>query len=91
MKDALALVPPVVVADELRSGLLIERCSIPQWVETFYAITVQRRFPHPLLREILQPGRTARTPSGKLEPTHPNAGSRPPPKARGSAAAPGRP
>ena len=50
---ALALVPPVVVADELRSGLLVERCSIPQLVESFYAITAQRRFPHPLLREML--------------------------------------
>lgn len=50
---ALALVPPVVVADELKSGLLVERCSIPQLVESFHAITVDRRFPHPLLGEVL--------------------------------------
>lgn len=50
---ALTLVPPVVVADELRSGLLVERCSIPHLVESFYAITATRRFPHPLLREML--------------------------------------
>jgi len=51
---ALALVPPVVVADELRSGLLVERCSIPSLVESFYAITVGRRFPHPALRELVR-------------------------------------
>jgi LysR family transcriptional activator of nhaA len=50
---ALALVPPVVVADELQSGRLVERCSIPQLVESFYAITAERRFPHPLLREVM--------------------------------------
>ncbi len=50
---ALALVPPVVVADELKSGLLVERCSIPQLVESFHAITTERRFPHPLLGQLL--------------------------------------
>jgi LysR family transcriptional regulator, transcriptional activator of nhaA len=47
---ALALVPPVVVQDELRSGVLVERCRIPGLQESFYAITMQRRFPHPALR-----------------------------------------
>lgn len=51
---ALALVPPVVVRDELAAGTLIERCSIPQITERFYAITIQRRFPHPLLAELLE-------------------------------------
>jgi LysR family transcriptional activator of nhaA len=51
---ALALVPPVVVRDELAAGTLVERCSIPQITERFYAITVQRRFPHPLLAELLE-------------------------------------
>lgn len=51
---ALALVPPVVVADELASGSLVERCRIPQLHERFFAITTQRRFPHPLLRQLLQ-------------------------------------
>lgn len=50
---ALALVPPVVVSDELRSGLLVERCSIPQLQERFYAITMRRRFAHPVLRGML--------------------------------------
>lgn len=50
---ALALVPPVVVQDELASGKLVERCQIPQIRERFYAITAQRRYPHPLLKELL--------------------------------------
>ena len=53
---ALALVPPVVVADELQSGKLVERCTIPQLVESFYAVTAERRFPHPLLREVMKLG-----------------------------------
>jgi len=50
---ALALVPPVVVSDELRSGVLVERCSIPELQEHFYAITMRRRFAHPVLRGML--------------------------------------
>lgn len=50
---ALALVPPVVVSDELRNGVLVERCSIPQLQENFYAITMRRRFAHPVLRGML--------------------------------------
>lgn len=52
---ALALVPPVVVQDELASGVLVERCTIAQVAEHFYAITGRRRFPHPLLKDLLQP------------------------------------
>jgi LysR family transcriptional regulator, transcriptional activator of nhaA len=44
------LVPPVVVIDELNSGLLVERCRLPQIRESFYAITRRRRFPNPLLK-----------------------------------------
>jgi len=50
---ALALVPPVVVQDELKGGILIERCSISQLSESFYAVTMRRRFAHPVLREML--------------------------------------
>jgi LysR family transcriptional regulator, transcriptional activator of nhaA len=52
---ALALVPPVVVQDELRTGSLVERCKLPHISEHFYAITAQRRFPHPLLKRLLAP------------------------------------
>lgn len=50
---ALALVPPVVVRDELAAGTLVERCTIGQLHEDFYAITTRRRFAHPALREML--------------------------------------
>jgi LysR family transcriptional activator of nhaA len=47
------LVPPVVVRDELRSGTIVERCRIAQIKESFYAISPSRRFPNPLVRELL--------------------------------------
>jgi LysR family transcriptional regulator, transcriptional activator of nhaA len=50
---ALTLVPPVVVRDELARGVLVERCSIALITERFYAVTGQRRFPHPMLRALL--------------------------------------
>ena len=51
--DGLALVPPIVVRDELAAGLLVEVCPVPNLSETFYAITQKRRFPTPLLGELL--------------------------------------
>jgi len=50
---ALTLLPPVVVRDELKSGVLVERCRIAQMQESFYAISPSRRFPNPLVRELL--------------------------------------
>lgn len=55
--DALALVPPVVVRDELASGLLVERCQVPNLKESFYAVTTTRRFSHPLVRELVTTAR----------------------------------
>jgi LysR family transcriptional activator of nhaA len=52
--EALTLVPPVVVQDELRDGLLMERCRIPQIRERFYAITPVRRKAHALVAELLE-------------------------------------
>ena len=43
----------MVVRDELRSGILKEHCLVPGLLETFYAITVERRFQHPLLKSLL--------------------------------------
>lgn len=51
---ALALVPSVVVRDELRTGVLTEHAEVPGLFETFYAITVDRHFPHPLLSRLLK-------------------------------------
>lgn len=52
-RDGLALVPPIVVRDELTSGALVEYHRLPEITERFYAVTVKRRFPSPLLRELL--------------------------------------
>lgn len=51
--NSLALVPSVVVRDELREGVLHEHCVVPGLFETFYAITVARSFQHPLLKTLL--------------------------------------
>jgi LysR family transcriptional activator of nhaA len=51
--DTLALVPSVVVRDELKARLLFEHCVVPGLFETFYAVTVERTFQHPLLGELL--------------------------------------
>lgn len=51
--EAVALLPSVVVRDELRTGTLKEYGVVPGIDETFYAITVDRRFPHPLLAQLL--------------------------------------
>lgn len=49
-----ALVPPVVVQDELTSGTLVERAVLPGITERFHAITTARRFPNALLSAILK-------------------------------------
>lgn len=51
--DGLTLVPPIVVRDELASGVLVERARVPLLSESFYAITLRRRFPNPLVGELL--------------------------------------
>lgn len=51
--DGLTLVPPIVVRDELESGALVERARVPRLTEGFYAITLRRRFPNPLVGELL--------------------------------------
>lgn len=51
--EAIALVPSVVVRDELSNGTLFEYCVVPSLFETFYAITVERHYQHPLVRTLL--------------------------------------
>lgn len=50
---AVALLPSVVVRDELHSGRLQEYCVVPSLYENFYAITIDRHYQHPLLRSLL--------------------------------------
>ncbi|OOG50692.1 LysR family transcriptional regulator [Polaromonas sp. C04] len=50
--DSVALMPSVVVQDELRSGRLMEYGVVPDLFENFYAISVRRQFEPPLLRAL---------------------------------------
>jgi LysR family transcriptional activator of nhaA len=49
----LAVLPPIVVRDELAQGMLLEAVRLRGINETFIAVTVARRFPNPLLAELL--------------------------------------
>lgn len=49
----MAVLPPVAVQDELASGRLVELAQLPDIVEVFCAVTIKRRFPNPLVAEIL--------------------------------------
>lgn len=51
---ALAILPSIAVRDELATGALIEAESLPGLVETFYAVTIGRRFPNPIVRSLLE-------------------------------------
>lgn len=52
--QAVALIPAVVVRDELKRGTLHEYAPVPDLYEEFYAITVRRQYEHPLVRELLR-------------------------------------
>ena len=54
--SGLALVPPVVVKDELERGVLVERARVPGLREHFYAVTTSRRFASPLVRTLIESG-----------------------------------
>jgi LysR family transcriptional activator of nhaA len=49
----LAVIPPIVVRDELASGRLTELARLDGITEGFLAVTIQRRFPNPLVAEAL--------------------------------------
>lgn len=57
--EGLALVPPVVVRDEIERGELVETHRLPELTETFYAITPSRKFPNPLVGELVGRARAA--------------------------------
>lgn len=50
----LAVIPPIVVQDELASGRLVELAKLDGLSETFFAVTLRRRFPNPLIRDALE-------------------------------------
>lgn len=49
----LAVVPPIVVQDELARGDLVQAAMLDLH-ELFYAVTLDRRYPNPLLTELLE-------------------------------------
>ncbi|SEM16430.1 LysR family transcriptional regulator, transcriptional activator of nhaA [Roseovarius tolerans] len=49
----LAVIPPIVVRDELHTGRLTEAARLDGITETFLAVTLERRFPNPLLADLL--------------------------------------
>lgn len=51
----LAVIPPIVVRDELASGRLVEAVRLGDLAEVFLAVTGMRRFPNPLLAQVLEP------------------------------------
>lgn len=50
----LAVLPPIVVQDELAAGSLVEIATLPNLTEEFFGVTVRRRFPNPVLQELLR-------------------------------------
>ena len=57
----LAVVPTIVVRDELEARVLVEIAPLPQLKETFFAITLARRFPNPLLKVLISTSDRERT------------------------------
>ena len=51
----LAVLPLIAIKDELEQGILIEADRLPGISETFYAVTLDRRFPNPLLQRMINP------------------------------------
>ena len=49
----LAVIPPIVVEDELARGLLVDAGALEGVREQFSAVTLSRRFPNPLLARLL--------------------------------------
>ncbi|MDO8983096.1 LysR family transcriptional regulator [Cypionkella sp.] len=49
----LAVLPLIAIKDELQQGILIEADRLPGISETFYAVTLDRRFPNPMLQQLI--------------------------------------
>ncbi|OLP46330.1 LysR family transcriptional regulator [Rhizobium oryziradicis] len=50
----LAVLPPIVVKGELEAGTLVEFDTLPGMIESFFAVTIKRRFPNSLIRPLLE-------------------------------------
>lgn len=49
----LAVIPPIVVRDELQSNRLAIAAKLPGMAETFYGVMMKRKFPNPLIDKLL--------------------------------------
>ncbi len=49
-----AVTPSVVLADEIKAGILVTAPFDLEIAETFFAVTIERSFPHPALGQLLQ-------------------------------------
>ena len=49
----IAVIPPIVVKDELEAKILKEVDQLPDITEIFYAVTIERRFPNPLVQALI--------------------------------------
>ncbi|RED49147.1 LysR family transcriptional regulator [Aestuariispira insulae] len=56
----LAAISPIVVKDELSTGMLIEYHQLPNLTESFYAVVPERKFPNPMIQELLRQNMAAR-------------------------------
>jgi LysR family transcriptional activator of nhaA len=61
--ESIALLPSVVIQDELQAGHLVEHAVVPDLYESFYGVTVKRHYEPALVHELL-----GRTPSEILQP-----------------------
>jgi len=52
--DGVTLVPSIVVIDELRSGVLVQRARLNTLREQFFSVSQQRRYPNPLVAELIR-------------------------------------
>lgn len=51
--DALAILPSVVVKDEIARGQLVELGVLPEVWENFYAVSIRRQFENPVVSELM--------------------------------------
>lgn len=49
----MAVLPSIAVRDELAAGVLMEAETLPGLAETFFAVTIGRRFPNAIVRSLL--------------------------------------
>ncbi len=65
-----AVIPPIVARDELTTGHLAELARLEGITERFHAVTLHRRFPNPLVAEVLDAFKMPHFPQADSPPDH---------------------